>query len=273
MARTSIDLVADIGEGFGNYTVGDDDGLLEVLSSVNLACGFHAGSPLIMEKTVQKAMQNGVAVGAHPGFDDLQNFGRVKIDQSQERLYADTLYQLGACQAFLKKYGVPVHHVTPHGMLGNLSVEDPYYAEPVMQAIHDFDPTVMLYSQTGAKNHIAEQALALGHEVAWIGFPDRNLRADGHLVSRKLPNALVGSADEVAARAKTMVVDGYVEAEDGTRIEVDPDVLLLHGDKPEAVDSVTAIRNLIESHGLSVCATPSKRGLDAAEARETARAQ
>src|SRR6266542_4675761 len=174
-----VDLVADLGEGFGAYTMGDDEALLDVLTSANIACGFHAGDPRIMDDTVRECVRRGVAVGAHPSFPDLVGFGRRAMDLSPGEVRTDVLYQVGALQAFAVAHGTHVQHVAPHGRLGNLVAVRQDYADAVTDAVVSVDPTLIVLAQDGA---LADAARAKGLRVGIVGIADRAYRDDGTLV-------------------------------------------------------------------------------------------
>ncbi|GAA2181781.1 5-oxoprolinase subunit PxpA [Brooklawnia cerclae] len=248
---TSVNLVADIGESFGPYEIGQDEQLLDYLSSANVACGFHGGDPVIMDRTVRLCAEKGVAVGAHPGFQDRRNFGRVTIELPPEQLFADTLYQIGALRAFTDRYGTTIHHVAPHGRLGNLTAVDPRYAEPVFEAIHAFDPHVRVSATGGSV--LGELAVAAGHELVATGLPDRGYDPDGHLTNRRNPGALVTDPAQIVARAITMIEDGYVIAVDGsTRVPVPSGTILIHGDKPWALPAAKLLKAALAERGMEI---------------------
>ncbi len=248
---TTVNLVADIGEGFGPYTIGQDEELLNYLSSANVACGFHGGDPVVMDRTVRLCVEKGVAVGAHPGFQDRRNFGRVAIELPQEQLYADVLYQIGALQAFTDRHGTKIHHVAPHGRLGNLVAVDPYYAEPVFQAIHDYDPTVRV--SAGAESLLGDLAAAAGHPLGPVGLPDRGYDTNGQLTKRTNPGALVTDPDRIVARALEIIDTGSLLAVDGeTRVAVPSETLLIHGDKPWAVPAAKKLNAALAERGIEI---------------------
>lgn len=248
---TTVNLVADIGEGFGPYEIGRDEELLDYLSSANVACGFHGGDPVIMDRTVRMCVEKGVAVGAHPGFQDRRNFGRVAMELPQEQLFADTLYQMGALKAFTDRYGTAIVHVAPHGRLGNLTAVDAYYAEPVFEAIHSFDPTLRVSATAGSV--LGDLAVAAGHPLNPTGLPDRGYDPDGQLTKRTRPGALVTDPDQIVARAITMIEEGYVLAVDGkTRVPAPAATLLLHGDKPWAVPAAVRLKAALDERGITI---------------------
>ncbi len=247
----SVNLVADIGEGFGPYEVGQDDLLIEYLSSANVACGFHGGDSVIMDRTVRMCVEHGVAIGAHPGLPDRRNFGRIAMELPQEQLFADTLYQLGALRAFTDHYNTVIEHVAPHGRLGNLTAADPYYAEPVYEAFHVFDPHIRISATGGSV--LGELALAGGHELNTTGLPDRGYDPDGQLTKRTNPGALVTDPEEIVRRAVTMIEEGYVLAVDGeTKVPVPAATLLIHGDKPWAVPAAKLLSETLKERGIAI---------------------
>ncbi|MFD7480138.1 5-oxoprolinase subunit PxpA, partial [Streptomyces sp. NPDC059837] len=202
-----VDLVADLGEGFGAYTMGDDEALLEMLTSANVACGFHAGDPRIMDATVRTCVEKRVSVGAHPSFPDLVGFGRRAMDLTPEEVRTDVLYQIGALQAFAVAHGTRVHHVAPHGRLGNLVAVRPDYARAVVDAVASLDASLVILAQDG---ELADAARARGLRVGIVGIADRAYRDDGTLVPRSEPGAVIHDPDEVARRTLRMVTEGVI---------------------------------------------------------------
>ena len=247
----SIDLIADLGEGYGAWTMTEDDALTRIVSSANVACGFHAGDPSTIRESVALCVERGVAVGAHPSFPDLRGFGRRPIELPPSDLEADVLYQLGALEAFLRPHGHRLHHVLPHGSLGNMTVVREDYARAVARAVHAFDPRLTVVYQEGWMIRAAEEE---GLPVARVGFPDRAYNEDGTLVRRALPGALVEDPHEVAERAVQMAVDGTVTTVSGTTLGLACDSLLVHGDGPSAVSMASTVRQRLESAGVEVAA-------------------
>lgn len=254
----TIDLVADLGEGFGSWTMGDDAALLDVLSSANIACGFHAGDPRIMDDTVAGCARRGVNIGAHPSFPDLVGFGRRAIEASAEEVRTDVIYQLGALQAFAAAHGQRVAHLAPHGRLGNLVAVREDYAAAVVDAVRQVDDQLIILAQDG---QLAEQSRSAGLAVGIVGIADRAYQNDGTLVPRSQPGAVISAADEIARRAVRMVRDGVVESVDGADIPVRADTILLHGDSVEAVVTSRTVRAELEGAGVEI------RPLDATQLR------
>lgn len=248
---TTIDLSADVGESFGPHRMGDDQRLLGALSSANIACGFHSGDPVTMERTVQLCLENGVAIGAHPGFPDLVGFGRRTIEMTRAEVRADVLYQLGALHAFVAAAGGELAHVSPHGRLGNLTTTDAAYAEGVLDAIEAFDPSLVVVGQAGLIHDLADER---GLRTGRLGFPDRAYRPDGALVSRRERGAVLHDIEVITERAVTMALSGVVCATDGVQIPVECDSILLHGDNAASVDAALQVRAALEDAGLEIAA-------------------
>lgn len=244
-----IDLSADVGEGFGSWQMGDDATLLPALSSANVACGYHAGDPTLMRRTVELCRDHGVAVGAHPSFPDRVGFGRRTMEMSHDELYCDVVYQVGALTGFARGAGVPVRHVSPHGRLGNLVVTDEAYAAPVLEAIATVDESLAVVTYSGVLERLARER---GMRVGLMAFPDRAYEEDGTLVARQQPDAVFHDADVIAARARRMVESGTVETRTGVTIELDFDTLLLHGDNAESVAAARQVRAVLEEAGVTV---------------------
>ncbi|ADR36568.1 LamB/YcsF family protein [Oceanithermus profundus DSM 14977] len=246
----SIDLNADAGESFGPWKMGSDEALFPLLSSVNLATGFHAGDPLTMQRSIALAKKHGVAVGAHPGFPDLVGFGRRDLAVTPEQAYADTLYQIGALAAFLKVEGMPLHHVKPHGALYLQMLRNEATAEAVARAVRDYDPELPLVLLPNTPMEAA--ARRVGVRYVREAFPDRAYLADGRLAPRSMEGALVRDPERAAERAVQMVLEGKVAALDGGEVEVRAETLCVHGDNPEAVEIARAVRRALEAAGVDV---------------------
>lgn len=246
-----IDLNADLGEGFGPYRIGDDAAVLAAVSSVNIATGFHAGDPEIMRQTVARAKESGVAIGAHPGYPDRRGFGRREWrSPDPEAIYADVLYQLGALAAFCHAAGAAMAHVKPHGALYNQAMRDSLVAEPVVAAVAAFDPDLIVVAQPDSA--LSAAATARGLHVAREGYADRAYRADGRLVPRSEPGAVLRHGERVVARAVEMVRDGVTQSIDGTPVRLHIDTLSLHGDTPGAAALAGAIRAALDGAGVAV---------------------
>ena len=252
MAAT-IDLNVDAGESYGAWTMGDDVALFVEVSSANLACGFHAGDPGTIRASLAAALAAGVAVGAHPGLPDLPGFGRRPLQLSPQEAHDDTLYQVGALAAFVRAAGAPLHHVKPHGALNTAVAESSdAHAEAIARAVRSFAADLPIVAIAGSR--LQRACERLGQPVVAEGFPDRAYAPDGSLARRGTPGAIIHDADVAAARAVRMVVDGTVEALDGTVIRVAPGTLCIHGDNPGSVATARAVRAALEREGVVVAA-------------------
>ena len=244
-----IDLVADLGEGFGPWRMGDDAALLDILTSANIACGFHAGDPRIMDETVRACVQRGVGIGAHPAFPDLQGFGRRDMGLTAEEVRTYVLYQFGALQAIATYHGAKVTHLAPHGRLGNLVAVREDYADAVASAARRTDPELIVLAQDGK---LADAARAAGLRVGIVGIADRAYEDDGTLVRRSEPGAVIHDSDEIRQRTVRMVVDGVIESRNGVLIPVACDTVLVHGDTAGAVALAQQIRSGLEAAGVVI---------------------
>ncbi|MCQ1530624.1 LamB/YcsF family protein [Lutispora saccharofermentans] len=245
-----VDLNSDVGESFGSYKLGLDQEVLKHVSSVNIACGWHAGDPLIMDDTVRMAAANGLGIGAHPGYPDLMGFGRRNMDITPKEARVYMLYQLGALHAFVQASGAKLQHVKLHGAFYNTTSVKPDLAEEVINGILEFDKNVILLALSGS--YIAKRALEKGLRVAQEVFADRAYNSDGTLVSRKLPGSVIHDKNEAIERVKKMVLAGKVTAIDGKEISIAADSICVHGDNPEAVNFVNTIRKSLEAEGVEL---------------------
>jgi UPF0271 protein len=246
----SVDLNSDLGESFGAWSMGDDAALLRLVSSANVACGFHAGDASTMLATCRGAAGNGVTVGAHVSYRDLAGFGRRSMDVPPAELRDEVLYQLAALAGLARVAGTSVRYVKPHGALYNRIVADERQARAVVDAVAAFDPRLALLGLAGsAVERAAEEA---GVRFVREAFVDRGYRPDGTLVPRTEPGALLHDPAEIAARAVRMVTDGRVVAVDGSDIRVQVDSLCVHGDTPGAVAMARAVREALTAAGVGV---------------------
>ncbi len=240
-----------MGESFGAYTIGMDDEVIKHITSANVACGFHAGDPLVLDKTVTLAVEHNVAVGAHPGYPDLQGFGRRNMDCTLEEIRNYVVYQIGAIQAFCAVHGTRLQHVKPHGNLYNTAAVNEDIARVIAEAIASVDSELIYVALSSTKKDFMNKiAREVGLKVVYEAFPDRAYTSDGTLLSRRLPGAVVRDARVVAERALMMAKEGKVIAVDGTPIELDIQTLCVHGDTPMAVELVRAIRERLEGDGM-----------------------
>jgi len=250
----SIDLNADLGEGFGAWRLGDDDALLDIVTSANVACGFHAGDPLTMHRIGRTAVERGVAIGAQVGYRDLAGFGRRRIDYDPDELRDDILYQIGALEVFARISGGRVGYVKPHGALYNTAAVDEGQASAVVAAVRLVGLPVLC--QPGSV--LARLASAAGLKVIGEGFADRSYRPDGTLVPRSAAGAVIHDPDKVVARAVRMAVDGVVETAGGETIACPVESICLHGDTPGAVGLAGRVRAGMVAAGLSLRPFPSE---------------
>lgn len=246
----SIDLNSDLGEGFGPWPMGDDAAMLALVTSANIACGFHAGDPAGILKVLKVAAARGVVVGAHVGYRDLVGFGRRNMDPSSEELVGDTIYQIGALQGLAKAAGTTVRYVKPHGALYNTIASDARQAADVIAGIKAVDPSLILMALAGAP--IVEQARAAGLTVVCEAFADRAYNADGSLVSRRLPGSVIHDPAEVAARMLRMVNEKRIVAIDGTDIALDAQSICIHGDTATAVAIASTLRDTLAARGATL---------------------
>ncbi|WP_349270637.1 hypothetical protein MPNTM1_01907 [Mycolicibacterium parafortuitum] len=247
---TSVDLNADLGEGFGVWTLGDDDAMLDIVTSANVACGFHAGDPANLAAVCRAAAQRGVRVGAQVSYRDLAGFGRRFIDVSSEDLTADVMYQIGALQALARAAGTTVSYVKPHGALYNSIVTNRHQAHAVAAAVHAVDPTLPVLGLAGSVFFGAADELGL--RTVPEAFADRAYRPDGQLVSRRERNSVLRDVDEIADRVISMVTKGRVDAVDGSTIPITVSSVCVHGDSPGAVQIATAVRARLVDAGVTL---------------------
>ncbi len=247
-----VDLNCDMGESFGAYALGADDAVLPYITSANIACGFHGGDPAVMRRTVRAAQEHGVAIGAHPGFPDLVGFGRRRMDVTPAEAYDMVVYQVGALLGFTRAAGARLAHVKAHGALYNMAVRDRALAEAIASAVRDVDSSLVLFGLCGSELVAAGERAGL--VTAAEAFADRNYLADGALVPRDRPDALVSDADEALRRVVRMARDGRVRALDGTDIPLRADTVCVHGDGPHAAELARALREGLEREGITVAA-------------------
>lgn len=246
----TIDLNADLGESYSVWTLGADRELLPVLTSANVACGWHGGDPRVMDDTVRVAAELGVAVGAHPSFPDRDGFGRRVLDVTGREAETDTLYQIGALGGFCRRHGVTLQHVKAHGALYNHASAHADVAEGIAAGVAAAGGDLILVALPGSELERAGHAAGL--RVAREGFADRAYNPDGSLVSRRLPGAVHTDAGTAAEQALRMVTEGKVRCLDGTVIDVAVDTLCCHGDNPHAVEFAKEVRRQLEAAGVQV---------------------
>jgi UPF0271 protein len=243
-----IDLNSDLGESFGPWPMGDDVSMLAIVTSANIACGFHAGDPAGLLGVLREAASRDVSVGAHVGYRDLVGFGRRNMDPSSAELVADTIYQIGALQGLAKAAGTQIRYVKPHGALYNTIAHDARQAADVIAAIVAIDPALPLMALAGAQ--IVEQARAAGLTVVCEAFADRAYNPDGSLVSRSLDGAVIHDPQSIAARMLRLVREGRITAIDGSDIALQAQSICVHGDNPAAVAVARTVRETLVADGV-----------------------
>lgn len=245
-----IDLNADLGEGFGQWTLGDDDALLDVVTSANVACGFHAGDPTVLRAVCDGAAAKGVSIGAQVGYRDLAGFGRRFIDIAPHDLTQDVIYQIGALEGFARVAGTRVRYVKPHGALYNAIVHHEEQAAAVVEAVLAYDPSLPVLGLPGSA--WLRQAEAAGLRTVREAFADRNYTPEGTLVPRREPDAVLHDPEEIARRCVAIATTGRLTAIDGTEIDAQTGSLCVHGDTPGAVEVARRVRAALEDGGVTV---------------------
>ena len=250
-----VDLNSDLGESFGVYRIGCDEDVIKQVTSANIACGWHGGDPLVLDKTLDMAKRSGVAVGAHPGLPDLLGFGRREMKVTPDEAYSYVLYQLGAFAAFAKKRGLEVQHVKPHGSLYNMAGRDLALARAICEAVKDFDPKIIVLGLANSK--LIEAAKDIGLGCASEVFADRAYEEDGSLVNRSRPGSMICDEDLAIYRTIRMVKEGLVTAVTGRDISVQADSICVHGDGPKALAFTARIRKALAGEGIEVASLSS----------------
>lgn len=245
-----VDLNADVGEGTAESGLGQDPALMRSITSANVACAFHAGSPGVMRATVELAVRHGVAVGAHPGFPDLEGFGRRELQVAPRDVEDFVVYQVGALAAIAAAQGVRLQHVKPHGALFNMAARDPELADAVARATAAIDRTIVLFGPPGS--HLTAAGRRAGLRTACEAFADRAYNADGSLVTRQHPDAVIHDPEVVAQRAVRMVREQAVQALDGSDVPLIVDTICVHSDTPGAAELATRIRQALTEAGIDV---------------------
>lgn len=248
--KAVVDLNSDLGEGFGAYTMGMDREVFKYVTSANIACGYHAGDPITMARTVKLAMENGVMIGAHPGYPDLMGFGRRDIDVTREEAKAYMIYQLGALEALARLAGGKLQHMKLHGAFYNRASRDKKMAEGVVEGLLEYNKDIILLALGGSllARLGEEKGLKVAHEV----FADRAYNRDGTLVDRKLEGAMIHDQREALERVRRMVIEKKVQSIEGEDIEIRADSICVHGDNPQAVQFVKDIREGLEKDGIRI---------------------
>ncbi|HBP24616.1 MAG TPA: LamB/YcsF family protein [Oribacterium sp.] len=246
----SVDLNSDLGESFGRYTIGADDKVIPLITSANVACGFHASDPVVMEKTIRMAREAGIQVGAHPGYPDLMGFGRRNMNVSPAEAKAYTLYQIGALDAFCKAQGLKLQHVKPHGAFYNMAAKDYKLAKGICEAIAEYDSNLILMALSGSEMIRAAQDCGL--RAASEVFADRAYEEDGSLVSRTKEGAMITDENEAIARVIRMIKEQKVTSITGKDIPLKADSVCVHGDGAKALAFVEKIREALTKEGIAI---------------------
>ena len=245
-----IDLNADLGESFSIYKIGNDEEIMNYISSANIACGWHGGDPMVMRKTVKLAKERNVAIGAHPSYPDKLGFGRRYMKISTEEAKNYVLYQIGALYALAKAEGLKIQHVKPHGALYNAMIKEEELTRGIIDGILEFDKNLIFVGPSNSK--IMEMARDMGARVAHEVFADRAYNSDGTLVSRGKPGAVIEDKEEIANRVVSMIKDGGIKSIDGEWVELRADTICIHGDNPNAVEIAKYLRETLRNEGIEI---------------------
>ncbi|MGA9288642.1 MAG: 5-oxoprolinase subunit PxpA [Anaerobacillus sp.] len=246
----SVDLNSDLGESYGAYKIGNDENVLECISSANIACGYHAGDHNVMMETVKVANDLGVGIGAHPGYPDLGGFGRREMRMSHDEVFNLIAYQVGAIQGVANVHGASVHHVKPHGALYNSAAKDPVIAKAIASAVYKINPQLILYGLAGSE--LIQAGREVGLTVAQEVFADRTYQADGTLTPRSEPNAMIHDAEHAVERVIRMINEQQVKAVNGQDVAIQADTICVHGDEPEALRFVQQLRERLQEEGIRI---------------------
>ena len=246
-----VDLNSDLGESFGRYTIGSDDRIIPLITSANIACGFHASDPVVMMKTVNMVKKAGTGAGAHPGYPDLMGFGRRNMNVSHEEAKAYTLYQISALGGMCKAAGVKLSHVKPHGAMYNMAGKDYELSKAICEAIKEYDPSLIVMGLAGSQ--MVKAARDMGLKTAEEVFADRAYEEDGSLVARSKPGAMIEDEEEAIARVVRMIKEGKVQATTGNDIDIKADSVCVHGDGEKALLFVEKIRKALTDEGIEIC--------------------
>ncbi|HIW39511.1 MAG TPA: LamB/YcsF family protein [Candidatus Eubacterium pullicola] len=246
-----VDLNSDLGESFGRYTIGSDDRIIPLITSANIACGFHASDPVVMMKTVNMVKEAGTGAGAHPGYPDLMGFGRRNMNVSHEEAKAYTLYQISALGGMCKAAGVKLSHVKPHGAMYNMAGKDYELSKAICEAIKEYDPSLIVMGLAGSQ--MVKAARDMGLKTAEEVFADRAYEEDGSLVARSKPGAMIEDEEEAITRVVRMIKEGKVQAITGNDIDIKADSVCVHGDGEKALLFVEKIRKALTDEGIEIC--------------------
>ncbi len=247
-----VDLNCDLGESFGNYKLGNDELILQLITSANIACGFHAGDQHVMNETVKKAVEYNIHIGAHPGFQDLNGFGRRNMDVTPKEVYDLVIYQLGALSGFCKIHNTKIYHVKPHGALYQMGAKNPEIADAIVKAVKDFDDQLLFVGLSNSE--LIESCIR--HNLTYKSevFADRAYEDNGQLVSRKKEGALIKNTEKAVAQVIKMVKESKVKTINGNEISIEADTICVHGDGQHALDFVKEIVNQFKSESIQISA-------------------
>jgi UPF0271 protein len=245
-----IDVNCDLGESYGAYKIGQDEEMLKYVTSVNIACGFHAGDPKTMRETIERAVENQVGIGAHPGFPDLNGFGRRNMDMTPQEIYDLVVYQVGALDGFVRIAGAKLQHVKPHGALYNMAAKNESISNAIAQAVCAYDPSLILYGLSGSELIAAGKRIGL--RTASEVFADRTYQQDGSLTSRKLSDAMIKEDSVAAGQVVRMVKEGRVRSLQGTDVDIQADTVCIHGDGPHALSFAQHLRTTLLESSITV---------------------
>lgn len=246
----SIDLNCDMGESFGAWRMGNDAGLMDVVSSINVACGFHAGDASTMRQTIETALEKGVAIGAHPSFPDLQGFGRREMSLSAQEIFDIVLYQVSALKGMCEAFGAKLNHVKPHGALYNLAAKDAETASAIVRAVKAIDRKLIFYGLSGS--FLISEAEKIGLKTANEVFADRTYQSDGNLTPRNQPNALIETVEESCKQVLQMIREKTVTAVNGEKVRLKAETICIHGDGAHALEFAKAVRLKLIENGIEI---------------------
>ncbi|MCY6959070.1 LamB/YcsF family protein [Clostridium brassicae] len=246
----SVDINCDMGESFGTYKIGNDEKIMEFISSANIACGFHAGDPTIMNKTVKLCLEKSVSIGAHVGFQDLIGFGRRNMNITPKEAYEITMYQIGALNGFVKSYGGKMNHVKPHGALYNMAAQDEELSRAISEAVYKIDPEIILFGLS--RSRLIKAAENIGLRVANEVFADRTYTDRGTLTPRKEENALIKNEEESVRQVVKMIKTGKVNSTTGKEINIKADTVCIHGDGEKALEFAKKIRSELMINNITI---------------------
>ncbi len=248
--KPSIDINCDMGESFGRWSMGNDKALFPFITSANIACGYHAGDPLTMLDTVQSALKYNVHIGAHPGFQDLEGFGRRSMHLSPREIYGLVVYQVGALAACAKTLKADLHHVKPHGALYNIAAREPAVADAIVNAIYDIDSNLILYGLSGSE--LIYSAKRKGLNVYSEVFADRTYQHDGTLTPRTEENSIIKEDKEAINQILHILLKGKVKSVQGQEVDIQADTICIHGDNPNALEFATMITEALKTHEIEI---------------------